>query len=320
MPRICGIGSYLPEKTLTNDDLAKNSSNWSSEKIFRKTGIKVRHIANNDENVSDLAVYAIENLFKKIEFDKNKIDFIFLVTQSQDQCIPSTSFSIHRRIGLNEKCGVFDINQGCTGYIYGLALAKSLISSGEARNILLVTSDTYSKLIDPKDNSVSTLFGDAATASLISFDKEGQQEGIGPISFGTDSSKKDLLSCDFLGLKVNQEDQKYLFMDGPGILNFTLSKIPSSLDNYLEKNKLNIDNFDLFVFHQANKFILEKLYKKIGVADKGVISLSDTGNTVSSSIPLVLEDILKDKEEKKLNILLAGFGVGLSWGFTSVIL
>ena len=320
MPRILAIGSYLPEKTLTNDDLSKNLSNWSSEKIFRKTGIKERHIANNDENVSDMAVCAIKNLLEKIEFDKSKIDFMFLVTQSQDQCIPSTSFSIHERVGLSENCGVFDINQGCSGYIYGLSLAKGLVSSGEAKNVLLVTSDTYSKLINPKDNSVSTLFGDAATASLISCDNGNIQEGIGPTYFGTDSSKKNLLNCDFLGLKTKRENQKYLFMDGPSILNFTLGTIPPSLNKYLKCNNQNIDNFDLCVFHQANKFILEKLYKKIGVSDKGIISMDNTGNTVSSSIPLVLEEIMKEKQEKKLNILLAGFGVGLSWGFTSVVL
>lgn len=318
MTKIIDIASYLPKKVLTNDELSERFKNWNSEKIFNKTGIKYRHIAEDDEYSSDMAIAAANNLFNKTGFKKNKIDMIFLITQSQDQCIPSTSFKVHKELGLSENCGCFDINHGCTGYIYGLSLARSFISSKQCKNILLLTADTYSKLINPNDSSLATLFGDGATATLI---EAGDQlyEGIGKCSFGTDSSKINLLSCSNLGLKTSNYSQNNLFMDGPGILNFTLDKIPKSLFNYLEENNTKIDDYDHIVFHQANKFILEKLYRKICAENKGIISLTNTGNTVSSSIPFVLEELLI-KNSKKRNILLGGFGVGLSWGFTNIVL
>ncbi len=319
MARIFDIASFLPERVLTNDELAERFKNWNSEKIFNKTGIKFRHIAENDQTSSDIAIAAAKNLFDKTSFDKDKIDMIFLITQSQDQSIPSTAFHIHKELNLKENCGCFDINHGCTGYIYGLSLAKSLIKCKECENILMLTADTYSKFINPQDSSLATLFGDGATATLI-VNEEGNEQGIGNFSFGTDSSKKDLLNCDYLGLKTPINKQKSLFMDGPGILNFTLDKIPKSLLNYLEENNKRIEDYDHIVFHQANKFILEKLYKKINAGNKGIISLANSGNTVSSSIPLVLEELINDDYDKKRSILLAGFGVGLSWGFTNIVL
>lgn len=320
MARIIDIASYLPQKVLDNKELSERFKNWNEEKILEKTGIKIRHIAEHDESSSDMAIKAARNLLEKTNFEKKEIDMIFLITQSQDQCIPSTSFNIHSNLSLSENCGCFDINQGCTGYIYGLSIARSLIDSKQAKNILLLTSDTYSKFINPEDSSLATLFGDGATATLIKSDEESELEGIGKSFFGTDSNKQDLLICNYLGLKTPLEIQKPLKMDGPGILNFTLNKIPKALLSYLEENKSSIDEYDHVVFHQANKFILEKLYKKIGAHNNGIISLKDTGNTVSSSIPLVLEEIIKEKTKKRRNILLAGFGVGLSWGFTNIVL
>lgn len=319
MAKIIDIAKYLPQKVLTNEELAKRFSNWTPDKIFEKTGIKFRHIAENNENSSDMATFAAKRLLSKTNFEKEKIDMLFLITQTQDQCLPSTSCQIHQNLGLSKNCGTFDINQGCSGYIYGLSIAKSLINSGDVKNVLLLTSDTYTKLINPKDSSVATLFGDGATATLIVPD-DNASESIGPCLFGTDGSKKDFLFCDNLGLKKTIDEQKYLFMNGPGILNFTLSKLPQELNNYLIQNKLKVDEFDLVVFHQANKFILKNLYKKIGVVDKGIISLKNTGNTVSSSIPMVLEDIILENSKTKRKILLAGFGVGLSWAFTSVVI
>ena len=319
MARILNIASFLPERVLTNDELSERFKNWNSEKIFNKTGIRFRHIAENDQSSSDIAIAAAKNLFDKTSFEKDKIDMIFLITQSQDQSIPSTSFQIHKELNLKENCGCFDINHGCTGYIYGLSLAKSLIACKQCKNILMVTADTYSKFINPQDSSLATLFGDGATATLIVNEEENEQ-GIGNCSFGTDSTKKDLLTCDYLGLKTPLNEQKSLFMDGPGILNFTLDKIPKALLNYLEENNKRIEDYDHIVFHQANKFILEKLYKKIKAGNKGIISLTNSGNTVSSSIPLVLEELINDDYDKKRSILLAGFGVGLSWGFTNIVL
>ena len=319
MAKILDIASYLPEAILSNDELEKRFINWSANKIYDKTGIKYRHLANKNEKVSDMAIKAAQKLLTRNNFDKSKIDMLFLITQTQDQCLPSTSSKIHYELGLSRNCGIFDVNQGCAGYIYGLSIAKSFIKSGDVQNVLMITSDTYSKIIDENDSSVATVFGDGAAATLI-VSEMNDNESIGPFLFGTDSSKKDFLNCDYLGLGTPQNEQKSLKMDGPGILNFSLGVIPKELKRFIEKNNLNLNDFDSIVFHQANKFILKKLFKKIGIEDKGKIFLKNSGNTTSSSIPIVLEEILNKKVKKEEYILIAGFGVGLSWGFSTILL
>ena len=241
---------------------------------------------------------------------------IFLITQSQDQCI-LLLFSIHKNLSLSENCGCFDINQGCTGYIYGLSIARSLINTKQANNILMITSDTYSKFINPEDSSLATLFGDGATATLIQSDEDSDIEGIGKSFFGTDSTKRDFLICDYLGLKTPIDQQKHLNMDGPGILNFTLNTIPKSLFSYLEDNNSIIDDYDHVVFHQANKFNLEKLYKKIGAHNNGII-FKEYWKYSFQFDTLVLEDLIKVKVKKA--IFFWQVWSWLSWGFTNIVL
>ena len=321
MAFVTAISTHLPDSLLSNSDLAARFPSWTAEKIYNKTGISERRIASFGETAGDLAVKAAQHLLDRNHLDQDEIDLLFLVTQTSDQSLPSTSCRIHHQLGLSPRCGTFDLNQGCSGYIYGLAVADGMIASGAAKNVLLLTADTYSKLIDPGDQSVATLFGDGATATLVQADPSTLHKGIGPTKFGTDGSGAELLYCNYGGWRVPLPDQKPLYMDGPAILSFTLSVVPNALHQYLVENNLSLDDYDYVIFHQANKFILEKLYAKIGVSDKGVISLDRSGNTVSSTIPFALKDLLDARQTTdRCRALLGGFGVGLSWGFTSIMI
>lgn len=322
MAKISSIKSYLPNKKLTNFELSARFPKWSPEKILEKTGINSRNIADESETIIDLAVSAAEKIFldKNLDIKKIDIDTLILITQTPPNLIPSSACKIHQKLGLNIDCATFDINQGCAGYIYGLQVASSIIDSKNSKNTLLITADVYSKIINKNDFSLLTLFGDAATATLIkSESNEKLKFSIGNFYFGTDGNKSNKLIYRNNLTNASKPFNDFLEMDGPSILEFTLRKIPEAIKKYLLNNSSSLENYDYIIFHQANKFILDKLYKKIGIKEKGLIEMVDCGNTTSSSIPLTIEKLLKKSGYKKSNILLVGFGSGLSWGVTSII-
>ena len=320
MPRLLALASHLPEKVLSNQELADRFPPWTAEKIYIKTGITERRVASKVETASDLAASAARKLLAQPGVNPDQIDMLLFVTQTPDQALPTTACSIHYKLGLPRTCGALDLNQGCSGYIYGLAVANGLIASGACRQVLLLTGDTYTKLIDPYDRSVATIFGDGATATLVGQDEYGCNPGIGLCRFGTDGEGGNLLHCDYSGWRVPIAEQKFLRMDGSGILAFTLGVLPQALTNYLAETNSTLDDFDFVVFHQANQFILDRLYSKMNIGAKGVVSMRHSGNTVSSSIPIALETLLPiNYNVAPRQILLAGFGVGLSWGFTTIL-
>lgn len=317
-----------PEKKLTNEELAQIYSDWTAEKIFMKTGIKSRYVVSDGECASDLAEKAARKLFKSGVITPEEIDFILLATQSPDYQLPTTACILQDRLGIPQKAGALDFNLGCSAYIYGLAMAKSLINTRMAKNVLLLTAETYTKHIHPMDKSTRTIFGDAAAVTLIC----GDSHEIGEFDFGTDGSGKDALIIPSGGARLprseatakEQEDndtirsQDNLFMDGTEVFNFTIHVVPQSVKNILEKHNLILDDIDLFVFHQANKFMLDFLRKKIKIPEeKFYVNIQDIGNTVSSTIPIALK---RAEEEGRLckgnKVLITGFGVGLSWGST----
>ena len=319
---------YLPEKVLTNEVINELFPDWSIEKISSKTGIYKRHISEDDEFVSDMAVTVSEQLIAKNNINRSEIDFILVCTQSPDYLLPTTACIIQDRLGISKSAGALDFNLGCSGYVYGLALAKGLIAAGIAKNILFITSETYSKYINEKDKSNRTIFGDASSASLIS--TSGICE-IGDFDLGTDGSgSKNLIvkeggskhpiknysqSEDSFG---NISDSSSLHMNGPEIFAFTSSAVPELISNTLLKNCIQLEDVDLHIFHQANSFMLKHLMKKIKIEEsKFYIFLEDCGNTVSSSIPIALYNAIQRNLIKKGNkVLVAGFGVGYSWGGT----
>ena len=323
---IKGISYYLPEKVLTNEEIASNFPEWSVDKIISKIGIAKRHVVKEDETASDLAIEASIKLFTEYNIDKTSIDYVIFVTQSPDYILPTTACIIQDKLGLPTSVGAIDINQGCSGFVVGLSIAKGLIFGGIAKNILLLTAETYSKYIHPKDKGNMTIFGDAAAATLVTTDGFAE---IKNFSFGTDGRGAENLIVKTGAQRFNKPandltfDEKgnpkssdYLYMDGSAILNYTLDYIPPLMEDVLIKNNLEKTNVDLFVFHQANKFIMELLRKKLRIEDaKFYRSFENTGNTVSSTIPIALKDaIMENTINPKSNVLIAAQGLGYSWG------
>ena len=322
---IKAISYYLPEKVLTNEDLVKIFTEWSVEKIASKIGVNQRHISAESETASDMATKAAELLFmENPEVKKESIDFIIFCTQSPDYFLPTSACLIQDRLGMSKTLGAFDFNQGCSGYIYGLSIAKGLIFGGIASNILLLTAETYSKYIHPKDKNNRTIFGDGASASVISGDGFAD---IGNFSLGTDGGGANNLIVKSgasrfprqvndlsFDLNTNPTSSDHLFMNGSEIFNFTAEEVPKLVNDVMNKNNINKSDINLYVFHQANKYMINYLRKLLGIErEKFYEYLENVGNTVSSTIPIALSEA---KKENKLTgkILLAGFGVGYSWG------
>lgn len=330
---ISAVATHLPEKTLTSADLSAEFPEWTVDKIRSKTGINERHIASQTELASDLALKAAEKLIDASGIDKNSIDALLLCTQTPDYILPTTACILQNRLGLRQSIAAFDYNLGCSGYVYGLGIARGLIASGQAKRVLLLTADTYSKLIHPGDRSVRTLFGDGASATLI--DSRESPGGIdGPFVYGTDGSGSVNLivpSGGFRNPRIenppiliddagNQRTENHLFMNGAEIFNFTLKVVPATVAELLDRSQLSIDDIDLFVFHQANRYMLEHLRKRLSVpSDKFAISMENCGNTVSSTIPIALEKAFNSGCLRPgMKVMLLGFGVGYSWAGTIV--
>lgn len=308
---ILDIEIFLPKKVLTNRQISQKFPEYSVEKIGEKIGINERKLVSDNEFASDLAINASRKLFKKANFDSKEVDYILYCTQSPEYIIPTNACLIQHRLEISTSAGAIDINQGCSGYIYGLSLAKGLLASNQANNILLITSDTYSLYLDENDKSNRTIFGDGSSATLIS--NVGKYK-IGGFVLGSDGSGFEHLILKNSGLKGFNFKKPELYMNGPKIFEFTIKIIPPLINKILEKNNSILEEIDAFVFHQANKFMLEHLRKKIKIPkEKFMYSMENSGNTVSSTIPIVLKNI-QHKNYRK--ILICGFGVGLSWGGT----
>lgn len=317
------IAYYLPEKVLTNEEIAKLFPEWSAEKVANKVGITERHISAEDETATDMAYQAAERLFAQGN-DRSIVDFVLLCTQSGDYFLPSSACLLQDRLGLSTHCGALDFNLGCSGYEYGLAIAKGLIVAGIAKNILLLTAETYTKYIHPQDKGNRTIFGDGASASLIS--TEGFAE-IGEVVLGTDGSGAENLIVRSLGarhkkllndLHIDDEDGlisgDHLYMHGGNVFDFTADVVPPMVDELLKRSELKQEEVDLWIFHQANKYMINYLRKLLEIdKEKFYLFMEKVGNTVSSTIPIAM---VEARREDKLhgNVLLAGFGVGLSWG------
>lgn len=326
--KIQAISVHLPEKKLSNDDLALQYEGWSSDKIEKKTGIRTRRIAAPNETASELGYQAAIKIFETQVVTPQEIDFILFCTESPDFPLPPSACLLQDRLNIPVKAGAFDYNLGCSGFVYGLGIAHGLIASAQAENVLLITAETYSKYIHFEDKSVRSIFGDGAAATLI---KTASNVGIGPFVYGTDGSgfknlivtKSNFKSCDeimSLGLDAYHPYPGHLFMNGPEIFNFTIQSVPKSVDQILTKAGIGLGEIDHFVFHQANHYILEHLRQKIGIpAEKFIIELSETGNTVSASIPIALDQAMaKSRIKPGELILLVGFGVGYSWAATLI--
>lgn len=331
--RIAGIEYHLPTQTLDTETLAIEHPEWNVEKLDQSSGIRRRCIAAEGECASDLAAAAAEKLFTSGVVTREEVDFVLFCTQSPDYLVPTTACLLQSRLGLQRRCGALDYNLGHSGYVYGLGLAAGLVASGQAKTILLLTGETYSRYIHPEDKSARVIFGDAGTATLV---RETEQFGrMGPFLYGTDgtgaadimipaggarqprSAATARVETDENGSRRSAND---LRMSGPEVFSFTLEAVPASVREWLKLSGMEMADVDYFVFHQSNRYILEHLRKRCGIApEKFVVALAECGNTVSNSIPLALK---MSREQGRLpenqRILLVGYGAGYSWGATMV--
>ena len=327
---LSAIEYYLPAKTLSTADLSAEFPEWSVDKIDEKTGIRERHIAAPDECASDMAVAAARKLFDSGACQPSAVDYLLFCTQSPDYFLPTTACLIQDRLGIPKTAGALDFNLGCSGFIYGLGLAQGLIVSGQASNVLLLTAETYSKFLNPRDRSVRTIFGDAAAATLLTAE-DSSNPLIGPFAYGTDGSGGPNLIVPTGGMRRprssetaipieaeggNTRSQEDLFMNGAEIFNFTLDAVPQTIARLLDKAQLQLADIDLFAFHQANRFMLEHLRKKLGVPpERFVFAMAHCGNTVSCTIPIALREAQSaGRLQSDARVMLVGFGVGYSWG------
>ncbi len=315
------IAVHLPEKVETNADLAREFPRWDLDLIYTKTGIARRHIAAPDETASDLGVAAARKLFFDHDIDPGSIDFVLLCTQTPDYPLPTTACLVQQRLGLSTRCGALDFNLGCSGFVYGLALADGLIRTGSVGRVLLITAETYSKYIHAEDRSLRTIFGDAAAATLI---EPRSEPCLGAFRYGTDGSGADTLLvrdggarplADALQPRHRQRWPSRLYMDGPALMNFTMSAIPELIEQVLRDAHLSAEQIDFFLMHQATRKMLEKLLERLNVSEARLpIELARCGNTVSSTIPILIEEL---RTARRLTVgkksVLVGFGVGLSW-------
>ena len=325
---IKAISYYLPEQIVTNEELLKEFPEWSVDKVAAKVGVHSRHLAALDETAGDMAEKAALKLFHEYGINPSEIDFVMLCTQSPDHFLPSTACIIQHRLGIPTSSGALDFNLGCSGCVYGLAMAKGLLSAGIAKNILLLTSETYNKYLHPSDKSNRSIFGDGAAACLVSSDGFAE---IGDFVLGTDGSGAENLIVktgaarhrQMTGLSTIDDEgherfDDYLYMNGGAVFNFTLETVPTMMTQILEKNSLSKDDIDYYVFHQANKFMLNTIRKVCVLPkEKFHINLEETGNTVSSTVMIALKDCVDQQVIKSgMQVMITGFGVGLSWGGT----
>jgi 3-oxoacyl-[acyl-carrier-protein] synthase III len=331
---IKAISYILPEKVFSNEDFFGIFPDaLSQQENYLKIGVKKRRIVDAGKTASDLGSEAGLALFNEHHVKPDEIDFLFFCALEFDHILPHSSSLIHDRLNLSSNCGATDYNLGCSGYVYGLSLAKGLIESCGMKNILLITSSTLTKQIHEKDKSNRFVFGDAAAATLIS--ARNEEPGIGSFVFGTEGKKAEKIiirdggarnplskssfieSTDEYG---NVTSKATLNMEGTSVFLFGIKTVPAMIADLLKKEELSMDDIDLFIFHQANLFLINTICSRMKIPDEKVFNwMEQTGNTVAATIPIALYEAMKQGRAKKgQRILLAGFGVGFSWAATII--
>ena len=320
------IAVAFPEHVETADELYQQYPQWDMPLIREKTGVNRRHVTSPDECASDLAVRAAERLFEEYGIDRNSIDFLLFCTQSPDYILPTTACVLQHRLGLPKTIGAFDFNLGCSGFVYGLGIADGLIRAG-AKRILLLTAETYTKYIHPGDRSLRTIFGDGAAATLVVAQENlpGQpapETSFHAFSYSTDGSGADLLIVTEGGARkenrIKPRKRKRwasdLYMAGPELVRFTLERVPGTVHSLLEQAGWTAEELSYYLFHQATAYMLENLVACMKIPmEKVPFCMEDYGNTVSSTIPILIRQLRKaGRLRPGMKNIMVGFGVGLS--------
>ncbi len=332
--RIAGIAAAVPEGTRDITDEAALFGADEMEKTARAIGVRSRHIAPPQLCTSDLCHSAAVRLLEELGWSRDGIDGLIFVSQSPDYELPATACTLQARLGLPDRCAAFDVNLGCSGFVYGLWLGSQIVGGGGIKRLLLLAGDVSTRRLAPHDRSVRPLFGDAGTATALEF-----SPGAAPMAFelGTDGTgyssiiipasgfrqprsadtKKQVAGAD--GIERSAEN---IYINGAEVFNFTIKRIPPLVEALMTTAGKSRDQYDHFVFHQANAFMLQHLAKRLKIPpEKFVLAMETVGNTSSASIPLAITMALRESlEEKPRELLLAGFGVGLSWAAASLTL
>ncbi len=315
------IATYFPDTIEDNEYLGNKFPNWDMELIYAKTGVRVRHISGRNECVSDLGVAAGQKLFVEQGVDPASIDFLLFCTQTPDYPLPTTACIVQNQLGLRTSIGALDFNLGCSGFVYGLSMADGLIRSGAAQRVLLITSETYTKYIDPSDRSLRTIFGDGAAATLV---EAADAPSLGPFVFGTDGRGADTLIVTEGGARPKESAIRprkrkrwpsSLVMDGPELVKFTLEVVPPTVDQALAAAGWAHEDVDFYLMHQATAFLLNHLREKMSLDNERMpVDLEEYGNTVSSTLPILIDRMRRGGQLKPgTRTVMVGFGVGLSW-------
>ncbi|HUY87475.1 MAG TPA: ketoacyl-ACP synthase III [Pirellulales bacterium] len=330
--RLAGVASAVPDRVATADEDATVFGGVEMAKIAKSTGIRSRRIAPDGICTSDLCLAAAERLLGDLAWDRDSIDTLIFVSQTPDYFLPSTSCSLHGRLGLSNQCAAFDVNLGCSGYAYGVWLASHLVASGASRRALLLAGDTGARNVNPLDRSARPLFGDAGAATA--FERQPSAERMF-FRLGTDGSGQNHLIVPAGGYRMRPSRQTaqshpdadgnvrsldQLYMNGAEIFLFTLAEVPGLVRGTLEDAAWAMDDVDAFVFHQANRFMLTHLAKSMKVPlEKLTLALEEFGNTSSASIPLAITARLAERfASGPAKVLLAGYGVGFSWAAAAI--
>lgn len=332
--KISGIAASVPKSIVDNINAHPKLSIEEKEKAIKLTGVREYRKASPDTCTSDLCQKAAEVLFKEMDILPESIDCILFVSQTPDYRLPSTACLLQDKLSCSKNIAAFDINLGCSGYIYGLYTAYSFINGGGMKRVLLLCGDTQTKLCHPEDKNVSMILGDAGTATLVEKDEQASPVIM---KFMTDGSRYDKLIIPAGGCRrpstsdtreikrqmdggVRSDEQ--LYMDGMEIFNFSVTDVIKTIQTYMEINGLSSEEFDYLILHQANKFMTDKIARKLKFPlEKVPYSLDVYGNTAGASIPLtIVHNFSKHRSLIKKHCLLSGFGVGLSWGLVDIVL
>lgn len=298
MPGIKTVVSYIPEQSVSNYD-RKEKFGIDDNFIENKIGIRKISKKESNEKASDLCVRVFEKLIDKISLDKETIDCVVVVTQNPDYKMPCTAAIVHGKLNLPENCACFDVALGCSGYVYGLSVITAFMKSNDLKNGLLFTSDPFSDIVDTEDKTTALLFGDASTVSVISENADWFPKNF---LFGTRGSGYREIIC---------EDK--FFMNGRSVFEFAATTVPKHISELLKNHDLEDKDIDKYILHQGSKYIVDTITKRLNIEPEKVpFDIHEYGNTISSSIPIILEKEFKRQENKRM--LLSGFGVGLSWG------
>ncbi|MCE5306267.1 MAG: ketoacyl-ACP synthase III [Acidobacteriales bacterium] len=326
---ILGLAAVLPAGVVDNEEIARRFGERETASAIKMSGVRERRVTNSGQCASDLALTAAERLIQSTGFDRSLIDLLIFVSQTPDYKIPTTASVLHGKLGLRECCATFDVNQACSAYPYSLSIAHSMISSGVSNYALVLNGDTLTKLIHPRDRSLAVLHGDAAAATIVGPCAEGY--GLEGFVLGTAGSGAKHLLVPAGGSRLpcgpetrdEQTDEsgcvhtdENLVMDGPAVFHFSVYKVPEAIRGALSELGLTIDDIDTVILHQANKTMMDLIYRTLRVPpEKRFYCIEQMGNSSGPSTPVALAEAWRQgKVRPGSRTLMCSFGAGLTWG------